>query len=671
MFLVKTIISNKYLVEAVLKYLNLKLMDVLSDGHFEYSSIQLINGSKNLRAFSGIDVPVNESFPVDGSKITSGVSSVASIISGVMLRCVVYRLIKCTMSFTSVQIYTNVDTMDDASLPKDRYLHIRSNFGFSFSFVYYLYEINTTEMSKIQHILSIIALTLAFEGCQQKESVDLILKNAKIYTMNNSFAVMQCAAIRNGKFIAISNDANIFARYTSDSILNLKGKYVYPGFIDAHAHFVDYALSLDQIDLTDADSISTIINLLTDFHKRYPKERIVAKGLDESLIADSLLGGNNIFNTIFPKTPIFIWGQGYDFALINNAFEKEFKISLSPGYGIIDADEAKLAFSLIPRPSDERIAELLKQAEQDCFDVGITSTTDFGCSYEDVQLIDKLQKSGSLKIPVYAILEPSAKNTDEYLRQMPYYTEQLKVLAVGLDIDGRLCQQQSVMMEPYTEDAVNGKLRISIDSLQALCQLAFDHGFQVCIGSSGDSATRITIKTFADILPHKNNLRWRIENIQMIRHKDLRHIGHFNIIPSILPAQYQQNLPLLTCYFNKKTAREAFSWKQLLDQNQGIICGSNAPYGDMNPMSIYQAATHQEKRRVTGKQSQELTPAQALKSMTIWAAYSQFDDKQKGSIEVGKWADFIITDENIMTSNMQAESTPAIESTYLHGKRVK
>lgn len=525
-------------------------------------------------------------------------------------------------------------------------------------------------MSHKRILLILLGLTLLTASCSHKEQVDLILRNAKIYTVNSNFAVMQSAAIRNGKFVAVSSDANINARYTADSVIELKGKFVYPGFIDAHAHFTQYALSQLYINLDTAKTIKNIIDQLDDFQRDNPDMWIVGKNLNAEVFYDKEMQICSILNSHFAETPVLIWLSDYNSALINKAFADKISADANIKSGIINQRQAFNASKLIPAPTDSIMAELLKQAEQNCFDAGITSTTDFGASYGNVQLIDSLQKNGSLRIPVYAILEPVGENVSKYINKMPYQTDNLKVQSIGISLDGQLTQHLAVMRAPYG-DKQNGQLAISADSLQKLCKTAYEHGFQMCVNSIGDSATRLALNTFTKILPIKNDLRWRIEGLHMTVRKDLRVLNHYNIIPSIQPSQYQASKAFIDSNFSRKLSREAFAWKHFLSHNQGIVCGTDCPYSQLNPMAVFYAAVKQEKQRAHNKQSQELTTTQALKAMTIWAAYSQFDDKQKGSIEVGKWADFIITSENITTMYQPNLPNVTVERTYLRGKRVK
>ncbi|MBO7496916.1 MAG: amidohydrolase family protein [Salinivirgaceae bacterium] len=519
-------------------------------------------------------------------------------------------------------------------------------------------------------LLIMTSLALTVTGCRQKEEVDLILKNAKIYTVNNSFSVVQGAAIRNGKFVAVASDATISARYTSDSVLDLKGKFVYPGFIDSHAHFMQYALSLAQVDLDEAESINSVLNKLLDFKKKHEGQWIVARNLAYTSSDDCVIPDNTILNRQFEDTPVFIWTKDYKTALVNDALLKAVGLKYK-GNGYLTNDQARNVSKQLPEPTRDELAELIKRAERDCFNVGITSTTDFGATCSNLELIDSLHKAGILQIPVYAILEPSAENMARYISKMPVQTDKLKVVSVGVDIDGRLSQHNAVMLAPYTDLNVNGQLRVSPDSLKRLCKTAFDNGFQMCVGCVGDSAARLALETYARILPHKNNMRWRIENLHLITRRDMKYFSHFNVIPSVQPTQYELNKSFMTDNITRKLKKEVFAWKQMLGQNQGIVSGSNAPYGPLKPTEIMYAAMSQKKRKTHNKQSQKMTPTQTLKSLTIWAAYSQFDEQQKGSIEVGKWADFVVVGKNITTMYQPDLPQVEIEQTYLRGKRVK
>ncbi len=520
-------------------------------------------------------------------------------------------------------------------------------------------------------LVALLGLSMLMGGCQHKEVADLIIKNAKIYTVNNSFAVMQSAAIRDGKFVAVGSDANISARFMSDSILDLRGKFVYPGFIDGHAHFVEFALSLSQADLSDAESLNAVINKLSDYKKKHPGEWIIARNLIYNSPDDCIIPDNTLLNKFCEDTPVFIWTKDYKWALANNALLDAVGLKSIAGNGYLDSQQAQQAARQIPRPADSDLSVLLKQAERQCFNAGVTSTTDFGCTYQNVRLIDSLREIGYLQIPVYLILEPSKENIDNYISKTPVNTGKQKMMAVGIDLDGRMSQYRAVTLQPIADGKSNGKLRISPDSLMRLCQFAYDHGFQMCVGCVGDSAVRLALKTYANILPNKNQLRWRIENLHMIAHKDLKYFNHYNIIPSIQPVNYQYNKLFVSENMDRKHKKEVFAWKQLLGQNQGIVSGSNAPYGSLNPTEIMYDAMSQEKRRIHNKQNQKMTPTQALKSLTIWSAYAQFDEQQKGSIEVGKWADFVVVGKSITTMYQPDLPQVVVERTYLKGKRVK
>lgn len=514
-----------------------------------------------------------------------------------------------------------------------------------------------------KHLFLLISIVCVLSSCRHKEEVDLILHNAKIYTVNNSFAVMQSAAIKDGKFVAVSSDATISTRYTSDSILDLKGKFVYPGFIDSHAHFINYAISLSYADMLNANELSDVIHTLTSYKQANPNKWIIAKNLDTSL-----LNNNTLLNELFPDTPVFIWSSECSSAIVNNAFAQHVDLKENVN-GLIVGEELKKASKQLPKPSQTELVELLQKAEKECFAVGITSTSDFESSLNDIKIIDSLHKTNCLQIPIYMSIEPTTENIDAYISKIPYYTDKLKVLSVAIDIDGRALQQEALMLQPYKTGG-NGIQNVTADSLYTLCQMAYDNGFQVCADCQGDSAARLVLNTYAKILPNKNDMRWRIENTNIMARAEMRKLSHYNVIPSVSPLICNQKRTQFAELFDKKQKKDIFAWKQIIAQDQGILCNSNAPYGDMNPTAIYYAAMRQERQKQQNIQSQEMSPIQALKAMTIWPAYAQFDEKQKGSIEVGKWADFIVLPDNITTMYKPNLPNVKVEKTYLRGKKV-
>ncbi len=519
-------------------------------------------------------------------------------------------------------------------------------------------------MISFRAITPFVAGLLLFAGCHQRDRVDLIIRNAKIYTVNNSFAVVQGAAVRNGRFVAVGSDANINARYTADSVIDLHGKYVFPGFIDTHSHFIDYALSLGQADLGSATGANQALKMLENRRNTTPDNWIVARNLN-SEFADSVAAQ---IDNAFPDSPVFIWLCGQEQAVVNRALIS--KVGISTGNNrLLTIDETVATAHKLPQVSADSLTQLMQQAERNFFAVGITSATDYGTSYDNTQIINQMYNNKQLQIPIYIVLEPSAENIENYISKIPVYSDNQKILAVAVSIDGSLASGKTAMIEPFKNRQRNAPL-VTTDSLARLCQMAIDHGFQMCVSCSGDSATRLAINTYASILPNKNNLRWRLDNLQAIQRSDLKRIGHYNIIPAVVPVQYAQSNAIATQLLNKSQQKVLFAWKRILEQNQGIVAGIDVPNNQLSPMAVYHAATHQERLKLRNKQGQEMSSIQALKAMTLWAAYSQFDDDSKGSIEVGKWADFIIINENITTMYRPNIPNVKVRSTYLHGKKV-
>jgi predicted amidohydrolase YtcJ len=537
----------------------------------------------------------------------------------------------------------------------------------------------------IFRFLTVVVILALFAGCSSKQEVDVILKNAHIYTLDNNFNVVQGAAIRDGKFIAVGPDATINARYTSDSVFDLRGKFVYPGFIDAHSHFTQYAETLLKADLSETESYEQMVEQLSLFHLKNPNSWLVGYGWDQNRWLDKKMPDNILLNETFPNNPVFLWRIDGHAALVNQKMMELAKINLSTKFegggivvqngcltGILLDKAAEEVSKLIPLPSFEQIAGALEKAEKNCFAVGLTSVTDAGLSFYQIRTIDSLQKTGRLKIAVSAMIEPTPENIEYFIGKTPYVTERLHVGTIKLFVDGALGSRGALLLKPYSDDMNNiGIQRISKDSMLKICLLAITNNFQVAAHCIGDSANRLALNVFSSVLPEKNNLRWRIEHAQVVNPEDLRIFKKYAIIPSIQTNHYLSDKSWAKDRLGSGRLRYAYAWQDLFKQNDWLANGSDFPYGDMDPLhGFYAAVTRAEKSPVPKKQEQHLSRMQALKAMTIWAAMATFEEKNRGSIEQGKWADFVILDKNIMSIYAEEIMKLPIEKTFCHGHLV-
>lgn len=543
---------------------------------------------------------------------------------------------------------------------------VKIGIGFSLSLPNKTFEPKT--MTKLQTLILSACLVLC--GCQSRENVDLIIKNAKIFTVNSNFAIAQCAAIKNGKFIAVGSDANIVARYQSDSVINLSGMFVYPAFVDANARFSGIAYSLYGANLSASDSLQQTIAILTQYASRNPYKWIIGygwsnnswNGPDQTTIA--------LLNKIFSSTPVFLWNSNYTCALANDCFFSQTGIKPNkkePGF--LRGNDAFIAAKHIPNPDAYEMEELYAQAQQKCLESGLCAISDIGITANELNILHRMQEQNKLNVMVYAMPEFSNENK-MIITAGPRATDMLKKVALFACADGTIAQHQAVLLNPYADNNSNAQILTSTDSLMQMCQLSAELGYQMCIAAHGDSAARAVLHAYTQNLSPKNNNRWRIDNIQLINQRDANIISRYNIIPTISAINFSTHTDSILNAIGRKRSRHAFEWKTLMKQNQIIVNGSEATAATTNPLANYCKAITREKIRVPSKTEQELTPVQALKAMTIWPATAMFCEKEFGSIEKGKWANFVVTNQNLLTAQPSDLNNNNIKMTFVHGVKV-
>jgi predicted amidohydrolase YtcJ len=523
---------------------------------------------------------------------------------------------------------------------------------------------------------------------QMKSRVDLIITNAKIYTVDKNFRIVEALAVKDKKFIAAGTNAEILGKYTADQIIDASGKPVYPGFIDAHCHFYGYALSLQQVDLTETQSFEQVLSLLKEKAESIPGEWLVGRGWDQNKWPEKRFPDKSLLDRQFPTRPVVLIRVDGHVVLANREALKRAGIrrdsSFQPGEieiknglltGILSENAADKMRNSIPGPDKPVLSELLRKAQQNCFQVGLTGVSDAGLEYEQVQFIDSLQKSRILKIHVYGMLAPSEKNIEGFIEKGRYITPDLTVRSVKLYSDGSLGSRTALLKKPYSDDpGNNGILATPRDSIMKICQLAFNYGYQVNTHAIGDSAVRIVLDIYSQILKGKNDLRWRIEHSQVVDPADMPIFGKYCIIPSIQSTHATSDMYWAGDRLGVKRIKWAYAYKDLLDQNGWLPNGTDFPIENISPILTFYAAVARMDRKgfpESGFQRENaLSREQALRSITIWAAKANFDEDEMGSIEPGKRADFVILEEDMMVVPFSKIPGIKVKSTYIQGKEM-
>ena len=544
-------------------------------------------------------------------------------------------------------------------------------------------------MKKPTFLILLISIVTMTSCIPNKQTVDLIVYNASVYTLDTVFSKGTAFAVDKGKFVAVGQDAEILANFESAQKLDAGGKPVYPGFNDGHSHFMGYGLALTQYaNLVGLTSFDDLLAALQKFHKDYPGHWILGRGWDQNLWEMKEFPDNTRLDAIFPKIPVVLIRIDGHAVLANSAalaiagIDKNTSIAggeiiLKNGKptGVLLDNAADRMKGFIPKTTDIQKINALMLAQKNCFAKGLTTVTDAGLDKEDILLIDSLQKAGQLQMKVYAMLSPAKENLDYFFPKGPLHEDRLTVSSVKLYADGALGSRGALLLYPYSDDPGNSGLQMEPTSYyDSLCRLAFESGFQVNTHAIGDSANRLALDVYGAILKEKNDLRWRIEHAQIVNTEDMHKFGKFSVIPSIQSTHCTSDMDWADERVGPDRIKEAYPTKQLLEENGWLVNGTDFPIEDINPLyTFYSAVTrkHLDGTPDGGFQMENaLTRQEALYSITLWPARGSFDEDRKGSIKAGKDADFVMLDHDMMTIDEQDITGISVTGTWINGQRV-
>ncbi|MEL1222292.1 MAG: amidohydrolase [Candidatus Neomarinimicrobiota bacterium] len=518
------------------------------------------------------------------------------------------------------------------------------------------------------------------------ESVDLIVHNAKIYSADELNTRYSSFAVKEGKFVYVGGD-EILSNYSSANIINAQDLPVYPGFIDSHAHFYDLGFYLNQVDLKNTQSLEEVIDRVIEFDAQNNSNFIIGRGWDQNDWNNKTFPTNTLLNEKFPDKPVVlrrIDGHAYlvnDSALklagINNSTKVDGGEIVKIGNrltGVLIDNSMRLVDKIIPEPSKEESIQALLSAQDLAFQYGLTTISDAGLTKKQIDLIDELQKDGALKIRIYAMIENDPSSLEHYLELGPYKTDRLNVRSVKVYVDGALGSRGALLIDDYSDrKGYKGIIRTPIDSVNNLAFRLAGTKFQMNTHAIGDKANRIVLNAYRDALFDFRDPRWRIEHAQVIAKEDFD-LFNTKIIPSVQPTHATSDMYWLNERIGPIRAKYAYAYKELLDKSQIIAFGTDFPVEDISPIMTYYSAV--ARKDINGYPDEgfqienSISRGDALIAMTRHGAYANFEEDEKGSIEVGKFADFIILDNDLITSAENRIPLTNIVATFINGELV-
>jgi predicted amidohydrolase YtcJ len=536
----------------------------------------------------------------------------------------------------------------------------------------------------------VLLIFLLMSSCSTKKPAELIVTNATVYTVDEEFTKLESFVVSNGKIIATGSTEEILAEYTSENILDATGKFVYPGFNDAHAHFNGYGENLMQYaDLRGTTGPEAIYEIIQAHHEKFGGEWVLGRSWDQNDWQVAEFPDKTKLDELFPETPVYLVrvdghaGWCNSIALEMAGITTETKITgglieLKNGEptGILIDNAMGLVSRLIPPITLEQQKRGLLEAQKNCFAAGLTSVTDAGLDKATVLLMEEMQSSGELKMRVNAMLNPSKENFEYFVKNGPKKEDRLVVNTIKVFADGALGSRGALLLEDYSDDSGNKGIQIEAQEYyDYICQLAYDNNFVVATHCIGDGANRLVLDTYGKFLNGENDRRWRIEHAQIIYPNDIEKFARYSIVPSVQATHATSDMYWAGDRLgDMRLSNGAYAYQTLLNQLGWLPNGTDFPVEEIYPLFSFYASVFRTDHSGWPEggflPEEALTREQALRSMTIWPAKASFEKNEKGSLEPGKWADFVVLDTDLMSASPQQVLNTKIESTWIAGERV-
>jgi hypothetical protein len=540
----------------------------------------------------------------------------------------------------------------------------------------------------LKGLITYTLILISFSSCKFRQKVTLIVHHAKIYTADEKFTVAEAMAIRDGKIVAIGTTDEILKEYESEDELNAGGKTIYPGFIDAHCHFTGYATDMWKCELVGTTSFAEIISKLEAYSKNAPMEWLYGRGWDQNDWDVKEFPSKEKLDSLFPNRPVFLKRIDGHAALANQKALDLAKITaattitggtveLKNGQptGILIDNAMDIVEAVIPAISDTLAKKYFNEAQRICFELGLTGVQDCGVSEHTIDMVDAEQKAGNLKMKIYAMLSDSAQYYDRWIAKGIYKTPLLHVGGFKLYGDGALGSRGACLLQDYTDKpGWKGFLLSDPKHFAEVAAKLANTKFQMCTHAIGDSGNREILNVYASVLKGKNDKRWRIEHAQVVNENDFNLFGENNIIPSVQPTHATSDMYWAAQRLGNERMEGAYAYKDLLNQNGWMPLGTDFPVEYISPFKTFYAAVARQDAKgfpADGFQMDNaLSREETLRGMTIWAAKAAFEEKEKGSLEKGKAADFIMLDTDLMNCETPAILKATVLKTYINGEKV-
>ncbi len=551
------------------------------------------------------------------------------------------------------------------------------------------------------------------------EHADTIYVNGHIYTMDEHNTRAEALAVAGDRVAGIGTREYIERKFRAKNTIDLGGKTILPGLIDAHCHLYGLGLSRLTVDLVASHSEKEAVERVSQRAAiSSPEQWIRGRGWDQNEWQSKSFPDHKSLDRVAQNNPVYLTRVDGHACWVNKRAMEIAGISKrmpdplggkiirdaggEPTGVFIDA-AMELIYKFVPEPSEQEMYEAIQLATEECISFGLTSVHEMGIDEKQVELYKKMIGEDKFPLRIYAAVDGPGELWEQLKKEgriIGYGNNKLTIRAMKLYIDGALGSRGAALIEPYSDDPSNrGLTVISEENLQKIVNESLEHGFQVCTHAIGDRANHIILDAYESALKKSQfqDVRLRVEHAQVLAPEDVPRFRQLSVIPSMQPTHCTSDMYWAEARLGSKRIRGAYAWRSLLNTGVFIPGGSDFPVESPNPfLGIYAACTRQDEfgrprsaddiRNLFQLSSdgivdttafidgwyaaERMTREEAVRCFTTWAAYAAFEENLKGSLERGKLADFIVISDDIFQCPSLAIPKIQVESTVLGGKRV-
>ncbi|HUQ18719.1 MAG TPA: amidohydrolase [Gemmatimonadaceae bacterium] len=554
-----------------------------------------------------------------------------------------------------------------------------------------------TILTNLRTALALSAVILLSTNSAAAQKPDLIVVNANIYTVDPAHPSASAFGVRAGRLVYVGSNSGARALAgPSTRIVDVQGKTVIPGMVDAHAHLLGLATSLRNVALAGSKTYEEVIRRVV---ARVPTikrgEWLQGRGWDQNLWPVKNFPTHEALSRVTPNIPVVL-SRIDGHALLANAAAMRLAgitaatkdpaggriIRLPNGdpSGVFVDNAQGLIRRAVPNSPTATLRDATVDAIAECNKWGLVGLHDAGESKSAIDIFESLARNNQFSLRAYVMVSDNARDVAYYTSRGPksgLYNGHIWIRAIKTYADGALGSRGAALLAPYSDDPGNvGLLVSSPEHLQQVAETGLRTGFQVNTHAIGDRGNRVALDAFEAALKKvpRNDHRFRIEHAQVVSPEDIPRFKTLGVIPSMQASHQTSDMRWAEARVGPQRIRGAYAWRSLLNTGVIIPNGSDAPVEEVNPLiSFHSAVTRQDATNWPAGgwyPDQVMTREEALKSMTAWPAYAAFQENDMGSLSTGKYADFVVLDRDIMKVPATEILQTRVLSTWIGGKRV-